>query len=126
MKNKPNILVAENERIVASDIKNLLIDWGYTEPLIAGSADQILKIVKKKRPDLVIIDNRLQGNKSGRQTAEILNEKYNIAVILLSDWFKESVQSLKKTVKSFYSIPKPFDSEELKSKIQLVLGNQIN
>ena len=126
MKNKSKILVAENERIIASDIKNLLLDWGYTEPLIAGSADQILKMVKKKRPDLVIIDNRLRGNESGRQTAEMLNEKYNIAVILLSDWFKESVQSLKKAAKCFYSIPKPFDSEELKSKIQLILGNQTN
>ena len=124
MKTHDKILVAESEPIIALDIENQLNEWGFKESEVALCRADIPKLVKKKKPNLLIIDNDLREGDQDLQSAIELHKKYNVAVILLIDWMTDELKRLVKELKSFYCIPKPFDRDELHKLIDEALQNK--
>jgi DNA-binding response OmpR family regulator len=115
MKNKPKILLAEKEGIIAEDIERHLIDWGYAVPALATSEKKTFELVKSKRPDLVILDTFLDGDSNGSHFAIQITQKFKVSVILLSDWIHEKSRMKIQKDRSVYFVPKPFDVMELRT-----------
>ncbi|HEX9741094.1 MAG TPA: response regulator, partial [Ignavibacteriaceae bacterium] len=83
-KSKPKILIAENENIIAIDIKNTLHRIGFEVLDIVSSGDEVLRRVREEVPDLILMDISLDGALDGIETAEVLSAKYDIPVIYLT------------------------------------------
>jgi len=66
----PQILVVEDERIVAKGIRNMLEGLGYAVPAVASSGKDAIKKAAETHPDLVLIDIVLEGNMDGIEAAE--------------------------------------------------------
>jgi len=116
---KAKILVAENERIIAVDIKNSLQRLGFKVIALVSSGEEVLKKVKEERPDLILMDITLNGSLNGIETAEIITTNYNIPVIYLTAYGdRETIQKAKITEPYGYLI-KPFDSREIEIAIEM-------
>ena len=69
--NGRDILVVEDEEMIASVIEEMLLDLGCREVWIAGSAKDAQTVLAQHRPDAVILDVNLGGD-SGFQLAQSL------------------------------------------------------
>jgi two-component system, cell cycle sensor histidine kinase and response regulator CckA len=115
------ILVVEDERIVACDIEESLLALGYDVIGTASSADECLSAVARRRPDLVLMDVRLQGQIDGIETARRLRSGYDIPVVYLTAYADErSIERACETMPHGYVL-KPFRSGELRSAVEVAL-----
>src|SRR5688572_21807090 len=78
------ILVVEDEAIVARDIKNTLAEMGYSVLGTAASCDEALQRATERCPDLVLMDIRIQGQRDGVDTAELLRRRFRVPVVFLT------------------------------------------
>ena len=61
----PKILVVENDEIVALDLGRRLARLGYSS-LTAANGGEALALTARVRPDLVLMDIKLEGGFEGR------------------------------------------------------------
>jgi CheY-like chemotaxis protein len=66
-----DVLVVEDEELIASVIEEMLIDLGCREVWIAGTAKQALLVLDQHRPHAVVLDVNLGGD-SGFHLAQTL------------------------------------------------------
>ena len=80
---KTNILIVEDESIVAKDIQHSLKKLGYTVVGICSTGEDAITSAQELKPDLVLMDIMLKGDMSGIDAAGQIREKNNIPVITL-------------------------------------------
>ncbi|MBI5679479.1 MAG: response regulator [Methanobacterium sp.] len=123
------ILVVEDERITAEDIKAALESVGYMVPEIVASGEEAIKKVEELQLDLILMDIQLEGEMDGIRAADKIKEKYDIPVIYLTAYSdNRTVQRAKITEPSGYIlkepfgfIRKPFEESELRTAIEITL-----
>src|SRR5262249_182267 len=69
------ILVVEDERLVATALQNELGKFGYGVAGIASSADEAVEKALAAKPDLILMDINLQGRADGIQAAQKIHER---------------------------------------------------
>lgn len=115
------ILIVEDNRIVAEDIKFSLEELGYQVCGIATSGEKALEFVKDTIPDLAIMDIRLGKGMNGIETATLFNRIYSIPVIYLTAHADEETLERAKLTEPFGYLVKPFEVEELKSAVEIAI-----
>lgn len=118
---KTKIMVVEDNRIVAEDIKNNLVEMGYDVSAIATSGRQALDAVKSQIPDIALMDIRLGKGMNGIETATQLWEKYNIPIIYLTAHADAETIASAKVTEPYAYLVKPFDVEELQSAVEIAM-----
>lgn len=113
MNNKTNILIVEDENIVAADMEIRLQMLGYSVLGIAVSSAETLTFIEKEKPDLILMDIKLKGKINGIQTAAIIKEKYDIPVVYVTAFADQDNLVRIKETEPFGIISKPFDDKEL-------------
>jgi CheY-like chemotaxis protein len=68
---KANIMIVEDEAIIAKDIENRLRDMAYATSM-ASSGEQAVEKALQDRPDLILMDIQLKGRIDGIEAAEII------------------------------------------------------
>ena len=125
------ILVVEDERITAEDIKDGLKSLGYEVPAVVYSGEDAVCKAGELQPDLVLMDIKLEGEMDGIEAAMQIRERYDIPVIYLTAYSSNSiVQRAKMTEPAGYLIKeqfgfltKPFEESELNTTIEIALYN---
>jgi DNA-binding NarL/FixJ family response regulator len=118
-----NILIVEDEPLIAKDIEIHLRKSGFNPIGIAHSSDRALDMLHSRKVDLVLLDIHIEGQKNGIDIAEIINTKYSIPFIFLTSFSDEmTLDKAKKTNPSGY-IVKPFDENDLRTSITIALHN---
>ena len=118
---KAQILVVEDERIVAKNIQNKLKKFGYDIPAVAYSGEEAIKKIAETHPDLVLMDINLEGDMDGIQAAEQIRTRFDIPVIYLTAYADEETMQRAKVTEPYSYILKPFQAEELQTNIELAL-----
>ena len=121
MSAKPNILIAEDEKIIALDISNTLHRLGYGISGIASSGKEIFKLLEHSIPDMIMMDIMLDGDMTGIEAASIVSEKYSVPVVFLTALTDEATLEKAKTANSYGYILKPYDDKSLHSAIEMAL-----
>ena len=116
-----DILIVEDERIVAEDIKSTLLELGYGVCGIAPSGQKALATIERRDPDLVLMDIVLQGELNGIETTEKLQGTTDVPVVYLSAYGDNSTIERAKKTTPFGYIMKPFEDNELRSAIETAL-----
>lgn len=115
------IMIVEDEPIIARDIKNNLEQSGYTIPSIASSSIDAISKIKKSRPDLILMDIKLNEKTDGIDLVELINDKFEIPVIYLTAYSdKQTLDRALQTTPYGYLI-KPINIYELQSTIETAL-----
>jgi len=116
-----NILIIEDESLVAEDLKAHVIEMGYQVSAIVDNGEDALSLLEGSRPDLVLMDIVLAGGIDGIDVAEVIKEKYQIPVIYLTAYTdREKVERAQSTEPYGYLV-KPFDERELRTTIDMSL-----
>jgi PAS domain S-box-containing protein len=123
------ILVVEDERITAEDIKDGLKSLGYEVPAVVHSGEEAVRKARELQPDLILMDIKLEGKMDGIEAAGEIKKHFDIPVIYLTAYSDEgTVKRAKQTEPSGYIIKepsgivhKPFKESELHSIIELTL-----
>ena len=116
-----NILIVEDERIVAEDLQDTLMAMGYSVCGIAATSVKAIQLAEQHRPDLVLMDIHLKGEPDGIYTAGEIYRLYGFPVIFMTAYADEkTLQRAKKTVPYGYII-KTFKEREMRSVIEMTL-----
>lgn len=118
---KGQILVVEDENIVAMDIRQSLQRLGYSVPAVVATAEDALVAAERWRPDLILMDIRLRGETDGIQAATQIRDDYRLPVVYLTAFADASTLERAKTTEPFGYILKPFEDRELNSTIEMAL-----
>jgi PAS domain S-box-containing protein len=117
----PQIMIVEDELIVAKNIEISLRKAGYEVPAIVSSGEEAIQQAGQLRPNLVLMDIRLQGEMLGVEAAEQIRTRFDIPVIYLTAYAdKASLQQARRS-QPFGYLLKPFRREELHSTIEMAL-----
>lgn len=120
-KNKLNILIVEDELIIAEDMNTMLSKMGYHVMDIALDAQEAIQFLEAHKPDLILLDIRLGGKKDGIELAEEINEKYSIPFIFTTSFGDGETIERAKKVKPINYLIKPFKPEQLFTSIELAM-----
>ena len=115
------ILIVEDERIIAADIEQFLKKRGYSVVGIASTGEKALELVALHQPDLILMDVILKGDMNGIATVQRIREHYDIPIIWLTAYSDDStIQQIKLTQPHGY-ILKPINQSELFSTVEIAL-----
>jgi len=115
------ILIVEDERIVAEDLKRCLEKLGYTVPGVVSFGEEAIREAEGKRPDLVLMDIMLNGDLDGIEAAEQIRTRLNIPIIYLTAYADKNTLERAKATEPFGYILKPFEERELHIVIEMSL-----
>ena len=115
------ILVVEDEGIVAKDIQERLKRLGYAVPVVVSSGEEALRQAAATPPDLVPMDIRLQGEMDGVEAADHLRTRFQVPVVYLTAYADEPTLQRAKATEPFGYLLKPFDERELHTAIEIAL-----
>ncbi len=118
---KANILIVEDDRIVAEDIKISLNKLEFGVSGIVSSGKEALKKVETEHPDLVLMDIMLAGEMNGIEAAGQVRSLFNIPVVYVTAYTDEDVLDRAKATEPFGYIVKPFEDRELNTAIEIAL-----
>lgn len=119
---KKNVLIVEDEPIIAADLHDRLTDLGYCVTGSVDSGEEALKMVRLQAPDLILLDVQLAGTLDGVDTALQLREITETPLIFLTSNSDEATfrRARKAAPKAFLS--KPFRGRDLDHAIKLAIG----
>lgn len=115
------IFIVEDERIVAEDLKRMIERLGYKVVGSAVNGADAIRQVEASRPDLVLMDIRIQGAMDGIEVAEHIYTHFDIPVSYLTAYADETTLDRAKATMPFGYILKPFEERNLKTTIELAL-----
>ncbi len=106
------ILVIEREDKLAKKLTSLLREGGYLVPKPAGDFDEALDLVKRERPNLVLLDIGMNQLKEGTDLASLVEKEYGINFIFLTNE-KEQALIKKKLADKAAILVKPLTRNKL-------------
>ncbi|MCP4404232.1 MAG: response regulator [bacterium] len=115
------ILIVEDEYIVARDIQDRLKTLGYTAPAIVTTGEEAVRQAAKLCPDLVLMDIHLKGEMDGIAAAEQIRSHCDIPVCYLTGYSDSDTVRRASVTEPFGFILKPLRTKELRSTIEIAL-----
>jgi PAS domain S-box-containing protein len=115
------IMVVEDERITAEDLRDILTELGYSVTAVVSSGPEAIEQAARTSPDLVLMDIRIQGDMDGVETARRLRQRFQIPVIYLTAHADQDTLSRAREAEPLGYIVKPFQELELEASIEMAL-----
>jgi CheY-like chemotaxis protein len=103
------ILIVEDELFIAMDIESVVHNAGHQTVGFAGTADRAVELAGELRPDLVLMDIRLRGQRDGIDAAIAIRERFDIPSLIISAHADASARERAAPAQVLGFIPKPFD-----------------
>ncbi len=116
-----NVVIAEDEAIIRLDLKESLEAEGYEVIGETGRGDEVIDLVRKLEPDLVILDIKMPGM-NGLDAAKVISEEGLAAVILLTAFSQQDLIKEAGNAGVLAYLVKPFQRSDLVPSIELALS----
>jgi len=72
---EPRALIVEDEALIAEELRERLLRLGFSIIATVDSAEEGVAIATRERPDLVLMDIRLRGEKDGVEAAREIRQQ---------------------------------------------------
>lgn len=115
---KLDILVVEDDVLVALHIEGLLHNWGYARTAITNSREATIDIVRKQRPALVLVDIRLGERDVGVDLAREIIQTFAIPVVFVTGLTGPKVDEAIRSVGPVAVVVKPFTGDLLRRVVE--------
>lgn len=120
--NEVSVLLVEDEKVIALDIRKKLERLGYAVTGVSESGEDAIQSYNRTKPDLVIMDIRLVGTLDGIQTAGILQKDYNVPVVMITGYTDNNLVQRVQDTSPFGFLFKPFEEQELDTVLRIALN----
>ncbi len=114
-----DILIIEDEPLIALDIEDTIISLGHRSVGIARTHKEAVKLAREKRPQLVLSDIQLADGSSGIDAVNDILSSFDVPVIFITA-FPERLLTGERPEPAFL-ITKPFSPEMVKALIAQAL-----
>jgi len=119
---KPKILVVDDEIIIAMDVKQMLVSFGFEVAAICSSGQDALRLAEVHLPDLILMDIILPGEIDGIEAAGRIRSKHNIPVIYMTANADARTVETARQTEPFAYLNKPIQERDLYSNIDSALN----
>jgi two-component system, cell cycle sensor histidine kinase and response regulator CckA len=116
------VLVAEDESIVAEDLRERLTKMGNTVVGSVATGEQAIQASELSHPDLVLMDIRLQGRLDGVEAADQIRRRFHIPVVYLTAHSDDNTLRRATQTQPQGYLLKPFEESDLRVNIELALS----
>ncbi len=118
---KARILIVEDEAIIAMEIESQLQSLGYEVTSIVDTGKKVIEKAEADKPDLILMDIRINGEMDGIETAEIIRNKFAIPVIFSTAYLDEERIHRTKITMPFGYVLKPIQERDLRVSLEMAL-----
>ncbi len=115
------ILIVINERNIAQELSECLTKLGYRVVGIATSNEELIGKIEESKPTLILTDIRLNGERAGIKTGELIHTNYNIPVVYITGTAGQTTIQRAKSTGPFGYIFRPFDGKQIYAAIETAL-----
>ena len=116
------LLIVEDERIIAADLRRHVTRLGYEVVGIVGSGGAAIERAQTLRPDLVLMDIGLPGGMNGLEAAGSIWEALQIPVVYVTAYVDEQTLGQAQTPAPLLVVRKPFDVRQLQTTLAHALS----
>ena len=118
---RSRILIVEDERIVANDLRGRLDRIGYDVVGMACTGADAIALAREHTPDLVLMDITLKGPMDGVEAAETIGRTSDVPVVFMTAHSDDVTLQRAKLIGPFGYILKPLEERELHTTIEMAL-----
>jgi len=115
------ILVVEDEFVIAQDLKMTLERFGFKVCSVVASGEDAVIKANELNPDLILMDIMLEGDMDGIEAAEMIHQNKDVPIIYLTAYADTSTLIRAKASKPEAYLLKPWDERELQSTIKMAM-----
>jgi len=120
---KHQILIVEDDPLIAEDIRDLVIQLGHRVVGVAYNQVKALQILEEKETSFAILDINLGDNLDGILIAEHINKYFDFPFIYLTSYANQLIlDKIKHTLPMGYVV-KPFEEAQLFTAINVATCN---
>ena len=119
--NKIQILIVEDEGLVAKDLQSMLRRLGYEVPATVGTGELAIQTAAANMPDLILMDINLRGKMDGVMAAETINANQDVPIVYLTANSDEATLQRAKVTDPFGFLIKPFEERSIQAGIEVAL-----
>ncbi len=116
------ILIVEDESIVAEDLTSTLTDLGYAVVGTASTADAAVAKAIETKPDVVLMDIMLRGEKNGITAAHEIQKQIDVPIIYLTAYTDPPIINGAIKTAPYAYLVKPFQGSQLMAAIEMTMG----
>jgi diguanylate cyclase (GGDEF)-like protein/PAS domain S-box-containing protein len=117
----PNLLVVEDESVVAMDLDCQLHDMGYQVCGCVDNANDAIARARTDKPDLILMDIVLKGEMDGIAAAAVIGSELHIPVLFLTAYSDDQTVRRAAGTCPYGYLTKPFQNRELRAGIEIAL-----
>lgn len=110
-----NVMIVEDEALIAMDLEDLLLDAGHRVVGIADNMHRALEIAAVESIDVAIMDIDLAMDTNGIETARHLRERHDVASLFVSGRINDETRAMALEWKPVGFIGKPFQAHQITS-----------
>ena len=120
------VLVIEDEPIIALDIAGILKDMGHDVIGVASTSDQAIALAKARNPSLVLADVQLEDGSTGIEAATRILEMLSVPVVFVTAYPERLLTG--ERIEPAFLVSKPFEPTTLEVAVSqaLLCGAQAN
>jgi len=115
------ILIVEDNRLVARDVQQQLTKFGYAVIGMSARGEDAVALAEQQRPDLVLMDIRLEGDMDGLDAAQLIRDRFQIPIIYLTAYADEQTVRRATLTEPFGYLVKPFEDSQLRTAVEIAL-----
>lgn len=117
-----NILIVEDELLIAKNLSYKLEKLGYKIADIVSSGADAIQRAGEMEPDLILMDIVIKGDIDGIETAAIINQELDIPIIYTTAYADDETLQRAENTGSYGYLLKPFKERELHATIKIALS----
>jgi len=118
---RARLLIVEDEGIVALNIQTRLEGLGYSVVASVSSGEEAIEVAGKTRPDLILMDIKLDGKVDGIEAAAEIRRLFQLPVVYLTAYTNDETLNRAKLTEPYGYILKPFEARDLCTTIEVAL-----
>ncbi len=123
LKNIKNILIVEDEVLLAQQLKQAMLKHGYRCAGIAIDYKGAQAILDSTKVDLVLLDIKISGEKTGIDVAQYINANYGLPFMFMTSYNDEDTLTKIKALHPKGYINKPLNHATLLMTMDIIFDN---
>jgi signal transduction histidine kinase len=120
--NATEILIVEDELLIAKNLARKLEKLGYKIVNIVSSGDRAIENALSLQPDLILMDIAIKGKIDGIETAAKIYEQLHIPIIYTTAYADDNTIQRAEETGSYGYLIKPFQERDLHATIKMALS----